>query len=195
MDSVRQSAHRDSRRLRAVLRPHSARCLCLQPLSRADDHDVRARRQRYRGSRYVCQCDRKHAGPRSFLVAGQRVAGDFSPRGTTWNAQVEHAFSKLLHVRGVYTDNRSVGLIVMHPDTLGSENEIVLDGAAVPVTGRLKSRPRRPGRTVSNWCFPMCGAGRRAIKMSSITSSGISPSPSSDPVRIRICRAICRTAF
>ncbi len=67
-------------------------------------------------------------GPKSFLVAGQRVAGAFSPRGTTWNAQIEHAFTKLLHVRGVYTDNRSVGLIVMHPDTLGSENEIVLDG-------------------------------------------------------------------
>ena len=68
-------------------------------------------------------------GPKSFLVAGQRVAGAFSPRGTTWNTQVEHTFSKLLHVRGVYTDNRSVGLIVMHPDTLGATNEIVLDGS------------------------------------------------------------------
>ena len=40
-------------------------------------------------------------GPRSFLVQGQRVAGAFSPRGHTWNAQVEHRFSRLLRVRGV----------------------------------------------------------------------------------------------
>ena len=68
-------------------------------------------------------------GPKSFLVHGQRVAGAFSPRGVTWNSQVEHEFSKLLHFRAVYTDNRSVGLIVMHPDVLGSTNEIVLDGS------------------------------------------------------------------
>jgi hypothetical protein len=68
-------------------------------------------------------------GPKSFLVHGERVAGAFSPRGVTWNTQVEHAFSKLLHVRGVYTDNRSVGLVVLHPDVLGTQNEIVLDGS------------------------------------------------------------------
>jgi hypothetical protein len=68
-------------------------------------------------------------GPKSFLVHGQRVAGDFSPRGVTWNTQVERSFSKLLHMRAVYTDNRSVGLIVMHPDLLNSTNEIVLDGS------------------------------------------------------------------
>jgi hypothetical protein len=68
-------------------------------------------------------------GPKSFLVHGQRVAGAFSPRGVTWNSQVEHTFSKLLHVRGVYTDNRSVGLVVMHPEALSSTDEIVLDGS------------------------------------------------------------------
>ena len=67
-------------------------------------------------------------GPRSFLVRGERVAGAFSPRGVTWNAQIEHSFSKLFRVRGVYTDNRSVGLIILHPDVLGQTNEIVLDG-------------------------------------------------------------------
>jgi len=67
-------------------------------------------------------------GPSSFLVHGQRVAGAFSPRGTTWNTQVEHSFSKLLRVRAVYTDNKSVGLIIMDPETLGSTNEIVLNG-------------------------------------------------------------------
>ena len=67
-------------------------------------------------------------GPRSFLVRGQRVAGAFSPRGQTWNVQVEHSFSRLLRVRGVYTDNRSVGLIVLDPELRGTTNEIVLNG-------------------------------------------------------------------
>ena len=68
-------------------------------------------------------------GPRSFLVHGERVAGAFSPRGTTWNTQVEHSFSKLFRVRAVYTDNRSVGLIVLHPGIFNGTNEIVLDGS------------------------------------------------------------------
>jgi hypothetical protein len=67
-------------------------------------------------------------GPRSFLVNGQRVAGAFSPRGATWNVQLEHSFSAFLRVRGVYTDNRSVGLIVLEPDRLGITNEVVLNG-------------------------------------------------------------------
>jgi hypothetical protein len=67
-------------------------------------------------------------GPKTFLVHGERVAGSFSPRGSTWDAQVEHSFSKLLRIRGVYTDNRSVGLIVLEPDLLGITNEIVLNG-------------------------------------------------------------------
>ena len=82
-------------------------------------------------------------GPRSFLIAGQRVAGAFSPRGSTWNAQVEHSFSRLFRFRTVYTDNRSVGLIVVEPDQLGKTNEAVLngDGASryrqLEVTGKL----------------------------------------------------------
>jgi hypothetical protein len=67
-------------------------------------------------------------GPRSFLVNGQRVAGAFSPRGATWNVQLEHSFSPLLRFRAVYTDNRSVGLIVLEPDRLGATNEVVLNG-------------------------------------------------------------------
>lgn len=65
-------------------------------------------------------------GPRSFLVQGKIVAGDFSPRGTTWNVQLEHAFPKLLRFRAVYTDNRSVGLIVLDPNFRAGE--IVLNG-------------------------------------------------------------------
>jgi hypothetical protein len=68
------------------------------------------------------------SGPRSFLVHGERVAGSFSPRGVTWNGQIEHRFTRLLRLRGVYTDNRSVGLMILEPDLLGVTNEIVLNG-------------------------------------------------------------------
>ena len=67
-------------------------------------------------------------GPRSFLVHGERVAGGFSPRGVTWNGQIEHRFARLLRLRAVYTDNRSVGLVILEPDILGTINEIVLNG-------------------------------------------------------------------
>ena len=68
-------------------------------------------------------------GPSSFLVHGQRVAGAFSPRGVTWNTQLERSFAKFLHLRAVYTDNRSVGLIVLRTQTLGDVLENVLDGS------------------------------------------------------------------
>jgi hypothetical protein len=67
-------------------------------------------------------------GPRSFLVNGKRVAGSFAPRGATWNVQAEHSFAKLLRVRAVYTNNRSVALLVFEPDILGTTNEVVLNG-------------------------------------------------------------------
>jgi hypothetical protein len=82
-------------------------------------------------------------GPTSFLVHGQRVAGAFSPRGATANAQIEHRFSSFFRVRGVYTDNRSVGLIVLEPQVLDTTNEIVLNGDGsssfrqVEITSRL----------------------------------------------------------
>ncbi len=67
-------------------------------------------------------------GPRSFFVAGQQVAGAFAPRGATWNAQVEHSFSPWLRMRGVYTDNRSVGLLQLTKELLADTNEVVLNG-------------------------------------------------------------------
>lgn len=67
-------------------------------------------------------------GPKSFLIHGQRVAGSFSPRGATWNAQVEHKFARLLQLRAIFTDNKSVGLIDFEPALLGNSNEIVLNG-------------------------------------------------------------------
>ncbi len=82
-------------------------------------------------------------GPRSFLVHGQRVAGAFSPRGLTWNAQVEQIFSKLFRMRAVYTDNRSVGLIVLHSDRPDRPDQNVLEGSGesryrqLELTGRF----------------------------------------------------------
>ena len=67
-------------------------------------------------------------GPRSFFVNGKPIPGGFAPRGSTWNVQLEHGFSRLLRIRGVYTDNRSVGLVVLESDVLGTTNEIVLNG-------------------------------------------------------------------
>jgi hypothetical protein len=67
-------------------------------------------------------------GPRSFLVRGNQVTGGFAPRGSTYNAQVEHRFSRLLHVRATYSNNHSVGLITLEPDLLGTTHEIVLNG-------------------------------------------------------------------
>jgi len=67
-------------------------------------------------------------GPRSFLVRGTQVTGGFAPRGVTYNGQVEHRFSRLVHVRATYTDSHSVGLITFEPDLLGTTHEIVLNG-------------------------------------------------------------------
>lgn len=67
-------------------------------------------------------------GPHSFLVHGQRISGAFSPRGTTVNVQLEHAFSHNVNVRAIYLNNRSVGLIVLDPEVLGTANELVLNG-------------------------------------------------------------------
>ncbi|HXJ44035.1 MAG TPA: hypothetical protein VNH18_32410, partial [Bryobacteraceae bacterium] len=86
------------------------------------------------------------SGPRSFFIRSEQVAGAFSPRGSTWNVQIERRFPKLLRLRGVYTDNRSVGLIVLQPDVLGATKEIVLnaDGKSryrqLELTGRLSLR-------------------------------------------------------
>ena len=100
-------------------------------------------------------------GPRSFLIHGERVAGAFSPRGTTWDAQVEHSFSKLLRVRAVYTDNRSVGLIVLQPAVFNGTNEIVLDGSGSSSYRQAEVTARLAWQTDSNWYFPIHTAGRR----------------------------------
>lgn len=67
-------------------------------------------------------------GPKSFFVHGEQVAGAFSPRGATLNVQLEQSVFPWLRLRGVYTDNQSVGLVVFEPDVLGTTSEIVLNG-------------------------------------------------------------------
>jgi hypothetical protein len=85
-------------------------------------------------------------GPSSFLIRGKIVAGNFSPRGTTWNIQLEHAFSSRLRMRAVYLDNRSVDLITVEPSLLGSTPQIVLNGGGksryrhFELTGKLNLR-------------------------------------------------------
>ena len=68
------------------------------------------------------------AGPRSFFVRGEQVAGAFSPRGQTWNAQFERIVNSHLRLRAALIDNRSVGLIVLTPVVSDTGNEIVLNG-------------------------------------------------------------------
>jgi hypothetical protein len=81
-------------------------------------------------------------GPRSFFVHGQQVAGAFSPRGSTLSLQMEHSYSSHFRLRAVYTDNQSVGLIVLEPGLVGTTNEIVLngDGKARYQQGELTAR-------------------------------------------------------
>jgi hypothetical protein len=67
-------------------------------------------------------------GPRSFFVRGEQVAGAFSPRGDTWNAQFERIVNSHLRLRAVLIDNRSVGLIILTPEMSEGSNEIVLNG-------------------------------------------------------------------
>ena len=82
-------------------------------------------------------------GPRSFFVRSEQVAGAFSPRGSTWNIQLERRFERLLRLRAVYTDNQSVGLIALQPDVLGTTREVVLNADAksrfrqLELTGRV----------------------------------------------------------
>jgi hypothetical protein len=67
-------------------------------------------------------------GPRSFFVRGEQVAGAFSPRGQTWNAQLERIVNSHLRLRAALIDNRSVGLIVLTPVVSDTGNAIVLNG-------------------------------------------------------------------
>ena len=103
-------------------------------------------------------------GPKSFLIHGERVAGAFSPRGVTWNAQVEHSFSKLFRIRGVYTDNRSVGLIVLNRDQLGSTNEIVMDGKGRSRYRQAELTARLAWKRGNNWFSRTHTAAPRAIR-------------------------------
>ncbi|MBV8897576.1 MAG: TonB-dependent receptor [Acidobacteriaceae bacterium] len=85
-------------------------------------------------------------GPRSFLVRGEAISGGFSPRGTTLNFQLEHAFSNSLSFRALYLNNRSVGLIVLEPALLGATPELLMNGDGsstyrqLELTGRYRMK-------------------------------------------------------
>jgi hypothetical protein len=84
-------------------------------------------------------------GPTSFLVHGQPISGAFSPRGTTLNFQLEHAFPHSVDLRAVYLYNRSVGLIVLDPDFVNHDLVLNGDGSAsyrqLEVTARYRIKP------------------------------------------------------
>ncbi len=59
-------------------------------------------------------------------------AGNFSPRGATWSAQVEQQVSPSLKLRAGYMQNRSVGLIILNriaPDPATGAGANLLSGA------------------------------------------------------------------
>ncbi|HEX4748591.1 MAG TPA: hypothetical protein VH302_03530 [Bryobacteraceae bacterium] len=88
-------------------------------------------------------------GPTSFLVHGQRISGAFSPRGSTVNVQLEHAFSHNVNSRLVYLNNRSVGLIVLDPDLTGPSRELILNGDGSSSYRQLESTTKwgiKPGQ-------------------------------------------------
>ena len=120
LEPFRQPPHRRPRRLWFVLRPPPAGYLHLWPLPPphltfyAPDGTIVGEPIPF------INVIGSSTGPRSFFVNGQQVAGAFSPRGGTLNLQLEHSFSPLLRIRGVYTDNQSVGLVVIEPEELGT---------------------------------------------------------------------------
>jgi hypothetical protein len=67
-------------------------------------------------------------GPTSFFVHHEQVAGSFSPRGATLNLQVEQSVASWMRVRAVYTDIRSVGLIVLEQSVSNGTDANVLNG-------------------------------------------------------------------
>ncbi len=94
-------------------------------------------------------------GPRSFLIRGQQVAGEFSPRGATWNAELEHRFSDRLRVRAAFSNNRSVGLLVLEPQLRNQTNEIVLNGSGSSRYRQLEitAKLTLPDRQILNFTY------------------------------------------
>ena len=117
-------------------------------------------------------------GPRSFFVNGEQVAGGFSPRGATWNVQVEHTFATWFHVRGVYSDNRSVGLVVFEPSTTATGNEIALNGDASAHYRQggnyAKFNWKNRQQILSNFSYVLA-AVRKAVSIASTATWAIFP--------------------
>jgi outer membrane receptor protein involved in Fe transport len=134
-------------------------------------------------------------GPRSFFVQGRQVAGAFSPRGSTWNVQLEHQFSRFFRIRGVYTDNRSVGLIVLEPQLLGTIHELVLNGdrhsryRQAEVTGKWAWKNGQ--QLILSYTHSRAEGSINAFD----SFLGNFATPLVRPTCIPTCREICRTVF
>jgi hypothetical protein len=83
----------------------------------------------------------------SLLIHSPNEPGNFAPHSSTWNLQLERAFSRYLKLRATYTDSDSAGLILMHPEVSpgGESAALVLNG-----NGHAKYRQAEVSARV-NW--------------------------------------------
>jgi hypothetical protein len=81
------------------------------------------------------------------FVFQEPTAGNFSPRSTTWSAQVEQPLTHFLKLRAGYMQNQSDGLVIMNPiapDPLTGIGAHVLSGAGqsryrqIEITAKLR---------------------------------------------------------
>jgi hypothetical protein len=77
------------------------------------------------------------------LLLGGNSAGNFAPYSSTWNVEVEHAFSSLLKLRANYLSSNTEGLITVGPRVLEGRDWLVLAGSGraryrqLELTGRV----------------------------------------------------------
>ncbi len=81
--------------------------------------------------------------PKSPLIFGRRVPGNFAPRSGTWNVQVEQRITSFFRIRAGYTHSRSAGLVVLEPQDVETDL-LMMRGAGrslyrkAEVTGRFE---------------------------------------------------------
>jgi hypothetical protein len=62
------------------------------------------------------------------FVSGGGAIGNFAPYSSTWNVEVEHAFTRLLKLRANYLSSNSEGLITVIPKVVEGRDALVLGG-------------------------------------------------------------------
>ncbi len=86
--------------------------------------------------------DRAERKGNPFLL-GKHTIGNFAPYSSTWNVEVEHAFSSLLKLRANYLSSNSEGLITVVPKVVEGRDALVLGGSGraryrqLELTGRV----------------------------------------------------------